>query len=143
MADKIDLKKKYRTRDGREVRVYATDGIGTMCVHGATLDPDGWILRQWDAFGTLCPQLGQRDSDIVEAGPYGHIKIGDPVYVWDAGDHSRRKGYFAGFKGGTPCSFYEGNTEWSSGGDMTGWDYCELAYDALPDNDPRKNQKPE
>ena len=31
----IDMKKKYRTKDGREVRIYATDGVGHYPVHGA------------------------------------------------------------------------------------------------------------
>ena len=31
----IDKNKQYRTRDGREVRIYATDGYGHYPVHDA------------------------------------------------------------------------------------------------------------
>ena len=31
----IDINKKYRTRNGREVRIYATDGWSASPVHGA------------------------------------------------------------------------------------------------------------
>jgi hypothetical protein len=34
----IDINKKYRTRDGREVRIYATDGDGDPLTHGAIKD---------------------------------------------------------------------------------------------------------
>jgi predicted DNA-binding protein with PD1-like motif len=35
MTNEIDINKKYRTRDGHEVRIYATDGMGLYPVHGA------------------------------------------------------------------------------------------------------------
>lgn len=145
MADKIDLKKKYRTRDGREVRIYATDGMGNKnyCVHGATLETAGWFLRQWDIFGAWISGDKERDTDLIEFDPYDHISIGDPVYVWNSESSESYKRYFAGVRDTMPCAFSDGATEWSSKGDYTCWDHCELAYDALPDNDPRKNQKPE
>ena len=43
----IDMTKTYRTRDGREVRIYAVDGKGDFCVHGAVNTKDGWVLFQW------------------------------------------------------------------------------------------------
>ena len=42
----ISMDKKYRTRDGREVRIYATDGEGTYPIHGAVME-DGWQLYRW------------------------------------------------------------------------------------------------
>lgn len=33
----IDKNKKYRTRDGKEVRIYCTDGRGLYPIHGAIL----------------------------------------------------------------------------------------------------------
>ena len=36
----IDKSKTYRTRDGREVRIYATDGERGLRVHGATKDSE-------------------------------------------------------------------------------------------------------
>ena len=47
----IDINKKYRTRDGMEVRIYATDGIYPYPIHGAIKWPKGWIDRTWDNDG--------------------------------------------------------------------------------------------
>jgi hypothetical protein len=43
----ISKDKTYRTRDGREVRIYATDGGGVHCVHGAVRNPEGWAMCSW------------------------------------------------------------------------------------------------
>ena len=44
----IDKDKTYRTRDGREVRIYATDGHGTYPIHGASNDSKyGWVPHAW------------------------------------------------------------------------------------------------
>ena len=50
----IDINKKYRTRDGREVRIYATDGIPPYEVHGSIKSTvsDGWISYAWSADGS-------------------------------------------------------------------------------------------
>ena len=47
----IDINKKYRTRDGREVRIYATDGGGRNPVHGSIKEEDGWIFQVWPQNG--------------------------------------------------------------------------------------------
>ena len=49
----VDMTKKYRTRDGREVRIYAIDGNGLYCVHGAhtVKEYKGWIIGQWSLDG--------------------------------------------------------------------------------------------
>jgi hypothetical protein len=47
----IDINKQYRTRDGREVRIYATDGKGIYPVHGAVKVEDGWIPYTWKEVG--------------------------------------------------------------------------------------------
>jgi len=44
----ISKDKTYRTRDGREVRIYATDGHGTYPIHGASNDSKyGWVPHAW------------------------------------------------------------------------------------------------
>ena len=52
----IDINKKYQTRDGREVRIYATDGGSRNPVHGSIKEEDGWILQVW-------PKSGRYDDD--------------------------------------------------------------------------------
>ena len=43
----VDKDKQYRTRNGREVRIYATDGNSIWAVHGAILTEDGWWSMCW------------------------------------------------------------------------------------------------
>jgi hypothetical protein len=47
----IDPKKKYTTRDGREVRIYAVDGEANQIehpIHGAFKnDRGGWVQQGW------------------------------------------------------------------------------------------------
>ena len=47
----INKDKQYRTRDGREVRIYATDGRKWTEVHGAILENNGWAACHWDSNG--------------------------------------------------------------------------------------------
>ena len=47
----IDPKKQYRTRDGREVRIYAVDGDDEFPVHGAFRTKYGWKVEAWSASG--------------------------------------------------------------------------------------------
>ena len=43
----IDKSKTYRTRDGREVRIYAVDGGGHRPVHGAIREGREWVTYTW------------------------------------------------------------------------------------------------
>jgi hypothetical protein len=63
----IDASKKYRTRSGNKVRIYAMDAGGNWPIHGAVFYP---ALRQWDAF-SWCADGSFRDDrsngmDLVE-----------------------------------------------------------------------------
>jgi hypothetical protein len=64
----IDKNKQYKTRDGREVRIYATDGAGTYPVQGAIRHEDGWYLAQWKQSGK---HVGECDgsNDLIEVKP--------------------------------------------------------------------------
>ena len=46
----ISMDKTYRTRDGREVRIYAVDGYRDCPIHGAIMD-DGWCVHNWTENG--------------------------------------------------------------------------------------------
>lgn len=63
----IDKSKQYRTRDGREVRIYAVDGGGDWPVHGAYVDGDTWRIRSWTADGCIYNQ--KTDADLIEMKP--------------------------------------------------------------------------
>jgi len=64
----IDKNKVYKTRDGREVRIYATDGGGYWPIHGAIqLSCSGWMPASWDNDGNAF-NLGARDG-LIEVRP--------------------------------------------------------------------------
>jgi hypothetical protein len=68
----IDINKKYRTRDGREVRIYATDGAMPRPVHGAVKSSydSTWHSFQWHEDGRLVHNVLAVDlSDIIEVRP--------------------------------------------------------------------------
>jgi hypothetical protein len=69
-AATIDAAKTYTTRDGRAVRIYATDGgwLGYP-IHGATLGADGWEPQWWLADGRVDSEEEGADLDLIEVKP--------------------------------------------------------------------------
>jgi len=81
----IDKDKRYTTRDGREVRIYATDGAGEYQVHGAILKDGSWFMYSWpangmDAIGSIS------NADLIEVKP--RMKFERWVKVERNGDYS-------------------------------------------------------
>jgi len=68
----IDKDKQYKTRDGREVRIYATDGAGPHPVHGAIREFNGWYNCNWSQYGKYSEEPDS-PSHIIEVKP--RIKI--------------------------------------------------------------------
>ena len=64
----IDISKKYKTRAGEDVRIYAVDGGGGSPIHGAVYTNDAWRIMLWDADGL---RLGNMlpDLDLIEVKP--------------------------------------------------------------------------
>jgi hypothetical protein len=71
----IDLTKKYQTRSGLPVRIYAVDGGGICPVHGAIKDDGGWYDDRWRADGSYT------DSG---AGDSRSLVIAKSWRAWDA-----------------------------------------------------------
>lgn len=65
----ISKDKTYRTRDGREVRIYAVDGGGVCPIQGAYLHDNRWILASWTAQGMRTTDEELYDSDLIEVKP--------------------------------------------------------------------------
>lgn len=63
----IDMSKTYRTRDGREVRIYAVNIGHSLPVHGAYLDEKEW--RIWSWWGTGRSQATNTRFDLIEVKP--------------------------------------------------------------------------
>ncbi len=62
----IDINKKYQTRDGREVKIYAIyDVRGDYCVHGAVLAKNGWSSASWTSEGDYWGG-DKNDLDLIE-----------------------------------------------------------------------------
>ena len=122
---KIDINKKYRTRDGRPVRLLCNDRkvMGGKRIVGL-VDSNGYeMIMSWYQHGkssnesTLC--------DLVEVQPYEGFKIDDKVLVKDNHQFEWKKRYFAGVKEdtGKPLTFADGFTSWITK-DVVSWDQC-------------------
>ena len=70
----IDINKQYRTRDGREVRIYATDGgdlFEDRTIHGAVKSRNRWVFAVWNATTGRCfaSLKGETEMDLIEVRP--------------------------------------------------------------------------
>lgn len=97
----IDKSKQYRTRDGREVRIYATDGHPDEPVHGAFKDYNGqWNTSIWNLNGTCrfkkCVS-GEQCVDLIEVRP--RIKRTVWLNVWSNNVRSFCSEYAAASEG--------------------------------------------
>ena len=69
MSQVIDKSKTYRTKDGREARIYATDGGGDYTVHGAICDNGMWLITSWTTEGCYYKYQPEHDSSLIEVVP--------------------------------------------------------------------------
>ena len=68
----ISMDKKYRTRDGRKVRIYALDGGEDDTIHGAIFvrgrESERWISWTWNEDGRRV-DFCDNNSDLFEVKP--------------------------------------------------------------------------
>ena len=64
----IDINKKYRTRDDREVRIYVVDGGGEYPIHGAIKNGSTWTLCAWRIDGRYSKEIDMT-GDLIEVKP--------------------------------------------------------------------------
>jgi hypothetical protein len=84
----ISKDKIYRTRDGREVRIYATDAHPLEPVHGAFQDYSGaWNSTMWRHDGTNV--YGKGETDLIEVKPRIKRTVWLNVYPDKNGDYSQ------------------------------------------------------
>lgn len=76
----IDPAKKYRTRDGREVRIYAVDGNVDRPVHGAVLNKEGWYPMVWCRDGRWSSCARELGPDLIEVRPRIQREVWVNVY---------------------------------------------------------------
>ena len=89
-----DINKKYTTRDGKEVRIYAMDGVGLYPIHGAFLnsegstDDKGWSFGTWTIDGRYDVTLPLDSSlNLIEV---WQPQDKEPVWCWDSGHTAQR-----------------------------------------------------
>ena len=89
----IELGKQYKTKGGREVRIYAVDGGGRFPVHGAVKLNDGtWRQEEWTPTGSY---NGERDGhslpnahDLIEVPPRIQREVWLNVYPGRVGQYT-------------------------------------------------------
>ena len=75
----IDITKQYKTRDGREVRIYTTDCGGGRPVHGAFWSSDNrWSVHSWRGDGTISGKPNV--LDLIEVKPRIQREVWVNVY---------------------------------------------------------------
>ena len=74
----IDMSKTYKTRDGREVRIYATDHGGLYPVVGAFFEDGRWQFATWALDGAFCGSKCM--ADLIEVKPRIERKVWLAVY---------------------------------------------------------------
>jgi len=115
MIDTVDITKKYRTKENKEVRIYATDGTGEYCIHGAILeDTGGWRYALWTHNGEFISKTTKSLDDIIEISPYDDWQVDDKILVWGSNE-KRIQGHFRGISHeGKPQVWAEGKTSWTT-----------------------------
>lgn len=86
----IYMDKKYRTKDGKEVRLYGNDGRAPGPIHGAILLEDGWQCATWSENGTGSPTRRHLIEVVMipeywvvlqESGKPGYVTNDNPALV--------------------------------------------------------------
>ena len=102
----ISKDKQYKTRDGREVRIYAIDGIGKFPIHGAIKDNKGWEHNLWKKDGSFNGHLNESPSDLIEIVP--KVKVWVEYWLDERGSFKVSKYYskeeYLSQKAGSPLT---------------------------------------
>lgn len=121
----IEKHKKYKTRDGRPVKIICTDRKYVLPVVALVTNRDGHrVLTCYSSKGESFDCMFSDLLELVEVQPWEDFKIDDPVLVSDD-EVSWEKRHFAGInEEGMPLAFQDGCTSWSSSEDPHGWNFC-------------------
>ena len=65
----IEMGKEYKTRDGREVVILATNGRGLYSVVGQVSDGDDWAHENWTADGASFEDRRCSPGNLIEIKP--------------------------------------------------------------------------
>ena len=65
----VTMNKKYRTENGREVRIHALDGVLPFPAIGAIKFENGWRVSMWTSEGKWHGDNVPSNNDLVETKP--------------------------------------------------------------------------
>ena len=137
----ISMDKKYKTRDGKSVRIICVDAKGDWPIIGLIEIQEVESVAAWRADGLYGPT--RSGYDLVETTPYADFYRGQPVIVSESasGCNTARR-YFSHETDGTAYCFLVGGDAWSNG-EIMDWAYCraltaeeQAEYDALMNRNP-------
>jgi hypothetical protein len=119
----IEMGKKYRTRDGQDVRILCVDAPGSRPVISLV---DNNLCR-WTEDGHFWIGRNNHHMDLIEVTPYSDIAIDAPGWARDADknsqDHKWQPVHFARVgENGKPLCFAYGGTSHSTLGKTFEWD---------------------
>lgn len=132
---KIDMNKKYRTRDGRDVEIIAIyDEINKPVIGHIKGESNS---RCWYLDGIYFSYDDYKDCvlDLIEVTPYADFKVDDKVLVLASKNNTVwYKRYFAGLDDdGNPVVFSNGLTSWSTTATCGNWANVIRWEDRTPD----------
>ena len=87
---KIEMGKKYKTRAGDEVRLYACNCGGVWSVHGAYKIDEGWRSEVWKENGRY-NERENNDNDLIEVPQWIQREYWVNVYEHGIGTGNRDK----------------------------------------------------
>lgn len=86
MTISISMDKKYTTRDGRPVRIYAVDASGDYPIHGAIYDGKLWNVSCWTHDGHYSKDDEYSFLNLIKA---WEPQDKEPIWCWNNGDQIR------------------------------------------------------
>lgn len=134
--EKIDINKRYKTRDGKDVVIYTTERNNTVyTVVGAMITDDGEhnSIYSWTEDGRLYQGEYSR-FDLIEYNPANDLKIDQPIWVRDYETHRWIPRHFShiNFDNGCVECFLDGQTSHTSKENDTGTMIWKLWTDKNP-----------
>lgn len=119
----IEIGKKYRTANGKPVRIICVDRDNAYCVVG--LMGENQTLETWTIDGAYQSEVASQ-YDLIEVGQFDDFKVDEPVLVRDSDCEPWNKRHFAGVSPeGYALVYPAGTTSWSvSDSYLTQWAYC-------------------
>ena len=119
----ISMDKKYRTKEGDNVRIVCVDVNNNYPILGLLMDSNGFEITQtYDPNGQYYSGISGV-KDLVEVNEYEDFKIDEPVMMRMKNGVKWHERHFAGVDNGKPMAWANGETSWSSH-TTCAWDRC-------------------